>query len=356
MNNADAVEKMSEWQKAVYGEYRSGNHVHYDKPDGETTLVYTQLFDELGKPIPGTVQFHGLLPCVKSIVVGIDIREYSRRDAEQQLFLTVTLFARIRQVIGLLRFVGLCEIDQPPIVVSTGDGAHVVFTFPIPEIKMDEYNRKFEAYIHSKTDLHINQWVKRRAALRAKMAIEELAETRKDSDDASVFAVASSAFSFVLALNAVLVEDGERRLFHQSPESKDGFNAFPMECRYVMSYENVLLMKDVNNMLNACGSALITCARILSTDKGSHFLVDYELVKDLERHGGLNHLCKRQWNQDFHTALMDSVNVKSGTFRFQDVFGFYDDALLMQAMRQTQTKPKRFHIGSHNVMSILSGS
>ena len=101
-------------------------------------------------------------------------------------------------------------------------------------------------------------------------------------------------------------------------------------------------------------AAMVTCARILSADHGNHFLMDYALLKDLERHGGLGNLCGGQWGQRLHTALLDEVKVKSGKFRFADIFGFYHDGLLLHALRHLHQKPRTYHIGSHNVASIDS--
>jgi hypothetical protein len=356
--------ELTEWQQELLAEFEKQNFIHFDKLNGEATLVYAQAHDGQGSRMPHTAHFHGLLPCVKSIVVGVDIREYSRRSAEQQLFLTLALNARIRLAIELLRSISLLPYDEPRIIAHTGDGAHVVFTFlDAVELPLGVAGKpghdEFKEYVTTKSDVppgslppHTREKLERTRS-HAVVALDDLMRDQHVRESQILYKVASRAISFVLTLNAILHEDGRRGRFqHYDMNPRDGYPTFPLECRYAMSYDNVLFLQDVNKMEYAVGSALVTCARILSTDKGSHLLVDFELIKDLEKHGGLNQLCDRQWKQDFHSALLDTIKVKSGTFRFADVFGFYQDTLLQHAMRHPHTAPFTYHIGSHNVSSI----
>jgi len=181
--------------------------------------------------------------------------------------------------------------------------------------------------------------------------------------------VAGWAVSFVFTLNAILHNDNTNQIFTDDSELSSGRHpTFPIECRYAMSYDDVLLLEDLTrthlashqedreedilNNLNCIGNAMVTCSRILSTDHGNHFLVDNNLLQMIASCGGLEKLCGGQWGQRLHLTLMNDVKVKSGVFRYADAFGYYHDRLLMDAIRKIHQRCETYHIGSHNIGSL----
>jgi hypothetical protein len=322
-------------------------------------------------------EYLGVLPRVRAIVVGLDIREYSRRTPEQQMFLTMNLHVCIEKAVELLRQFNLPEAE-PRIRIQTGDGAYVVFTF-VDAWDEDDW-RAFE--VEPGADL--NQSPAGQAAdpspkqgdRRPKIsfgaefenssedgspspsqALKDFMEKRRMAEGRYLPVVAEQAMSFVFALNAIMNGDNARQGFAVDPPGAEvrpgGLAAFPTECRFALSYEEVLLL-ETNGVLNCVGNGMVTCARILATDHGSHLLMDYELLRALERHGGLRVLCGGKWNHRLHSAVLDEVKVKSGTFRYADIFGFYDDTPLLSTPGLFREKPRQYHIGSHNVLSIGS--
>jgi len=99
MNNSAFVSLISKWQDALQEAYRGARVIRFRKLSKRVCLACSAL--QLGRWPTSTVSqiTHGVLPLRKAIVVGIDIREYSRRKPEQLLFLTMTLFASIQKVI-----------------------------------------------------------------------------------------------------------------------------------------------------------------------------------------------------------------------------------------------------------------
>ena len=229
--------------------------------------------------------------------------------------------------------------DEPRVIIQTGDGAYLVFScmeepYPLVDnlemepIKLEDDNELRKKYEHALVS----------------MEADCLQRT------------ADAAFSFVFALNAIMADDNARKRFSvlgpDSEEDSSEFPVFPVETRYAVSYDDVIFLKDVNNRLNCVGPGIVSCGRILSTDHGSHLLVDNELLRVLEPMGGLKRLCGGQWNQRLHTAVLAERKVKTGQFRFADVFGFHGNAPLMQALNQINQKPLTYHIGSHDLKSV----
>jgi hypothetical protein len=287
----------------------------------------------------------------------LDIREYSRRSAEAQFFLTLNLHSSIYLAQQLLQKAGLTAPYEPRIVVQTGDGAYVVFTFLSaydPFVANTIWQERFESDSISiireetKDDRHRIE-----EACKSKLAANKLGSERL-----LLSRVASDAFAFVFALNAILAADGERKKFvvdeAGSEKCNEAMPVFPIECRFALSYDDVLLLMDINDSLNCVGSGMVTCTRILATDKGAHLLVDQKLLEDLEPHGGLTAIGDGVWGQRLHRALMGEVQVKTTRFRYADVFGFYNDGPLLQALGKRPDEPKTYHIGSHDIGSLFN--
>ena len=111
-------------------------------------------------------------------------------------------------------------------------------------------------------------------------------------------------------------------------------------------------MKDFNDALNCVGNGIVTCGRILSSDHGSHFLIDNELLRAIQTRGGLPSLCNGRWEHRLHSALLHEQKVKTSRVRYADVFGFYTDTPLLVALNRINTPSTRHHIGSHDMLSL----
>ena len=256
---------------------------------------------------------------------------------------------------------------------QTGDGAYVMFSFLDSHVALDEKDNYLPTE-QKETQNSENNIVQesigldaviayvlesepdKKDALRknAAQACRRLVNKQNEKHRGQVYEVAGWAFSFIFALNAVLAEDNARQRFKDdSQRSRDSFPTFPIECRYAVSFDDVyLLANDLYEEPNCVGNAIVTCARIVSNDHGNHLLVDHNLMRELEPHGGINGLRGGIWKQKLHHSLLSEVKIKSGSFRYADVFGFYNDDPLMQSKRRTNTAGKQIHIGSHDVNTL----
>jgi hypothetical protein len=170
------------------------------------------------------------------------------------------------------------------------------------------------------------------------------------------------AVAFVFALNAILSGDNARNARATDRADTNGpptetapLPAYPVECRFAVSIGDVLLRTDEAGALKCTGGALITCNRILLSDQGSHFLIHNELLRQLERHGGIASLCQGQWGHRLHCALLPKAMIKGGNYQFADAFGFYHDGPLLRALGKSYHEPMQYHIGSHNIGSLRGG-
>jgi len=302
-------------------------------------------------------QFEGFLPGARALVVGMDIREYSRRKPEHQMFLTMNLHIAIRKAVQLLQDTLSSPDYEPRIVVQTGDGALVVFTaldqdpfFQDPKLAalLKETENDFstiKSFDAATTKLK-----------RAEKKVVKFEKERKTMVEREIYAVAERAISFVFIMNALLATDNAREGFvaDTSPGIASALEhpVFPLECRFAISFGEVMLLNDVNETLNCVGAGMVTCARILAADHGKHFLIDYELLKLLEKNGGLKSICRGRWGHRLHSALLAESKIKSGHFRYADVFGFYNDGPLMHGLSRGNEAPVLYHIGSHDISTI----
>ena len=304
----------------LYDEYMDGYIIQFDKKgDGFCSI----------DPAAG-FRKHGIQRCDpvavtrrKALVVGLDIREYSKRKLEEQLLLTLQLQFGIWRTKELLWRSAILSRGMPDVAIQTGDGAYLVFGLPstIPDGVRD--------------------------SSRDGVARHYLPE------------FAFQAFSFIFALNVILTDDSARSAFRQKDTEMaahaDEMPAYPSEYRFAISYGDVFYINDFNKVRNCVGSAVIACARILSTDHGSHFLIQEELLRALEPHGGLAEIGHGIWEHRLHAAGMPDIGVKSGRFRYTDAVGFYTNAPLLKALGNSGARARNYHIGSHNVGSLSSG-
>lgn len=339
------IGRLSEWQKRVMDDYSSGciirlgeerdstgtnrycMHSHYPSPAGGLELSPNTRKRGLGQ-----------MPRVRAIVVGIDVRGYSNRADEEQVFLTLALHAAATRALELLRGVGIVPQDEPRIVLERGDGAFLVFSF------LD---------VMDPEDLFAVPADRPQGQQGEDNAREKKARQRLSS---YLPVVASHAFSFVFALNALVEQANRRRGFRSgedsptAPHAPDAHpRALPIEVRYAVSYDDILLLKDVNNCLNGAGRGLVTCARILSSDHGGHLLVQESLLDALMLWGGLDGLCDGAWDHSLHRAQLPQTKVKSNAISYSDVFGFHYDRPLLAALGRQDLAPTRYHVGSHDV-------
>jgi hypothetical protein len=350
--NSDLMNEIVKWRENLMGAYAGGRRLHFveKRPEGRGSVwlafsaIPTSQFgtdDSACRPL-------GVLPCVKAITVGIDVREYSRRLPEQQLFITMCLYSAIKRSVDLLRKAGLMEPDEPRVTMQTGDGALVVFTAasafnPIatkPEIPVPAGNPKVGDILTMEMPVEARNYAKKRHDLEAR----------------SLPSIADQALSFVFAVNTLLENENKRQGFLSYSASGQAPSAvFPVSVRYAMSYDDVLLMLDVNDALNCVGRGMITCSRILATDHGNHFLVDENLLRALSPVAGINDLVGGIWDQRLHSAMLQDTQVKTNTVRFADVFGFHSDGPVLKALGRHAAPRQMVHIGSHDIGAIDRG-
>ncbi len=324
--------RVVDWQTPVMEAYARGHEIRFRE---SLSRHATGVWRACSRIPRGTTeedikdrQGLGILPCVRSIIVGTDIQEYSRRRPQQQLFMTLCLYACVKRAVDLLRDAGILSREEPRVTVQTGDGAYAVFTF------LDAFN------VFCRPDPGPGE--------------RDYAAKKRQAEARYLPHVAEQAFSFIFALNALLHSENVRQGFVDEPRDRRPSEApvFPLSVRYAMSFEDVLLMLDVNGSLNCVGSGMITCNRILSADHGNHFLVQDALLRELQRYGGLDAVGDRQWGQRLHHSLLPETRVKSSHVRYADVFGFHDDRPLLRAQGRPHAERAVLSIGSHDVGSL----
>jgi class 3 adenylate cyclase len=364
MKTEDILKHLTCGQEQIDGPYSSGRRIALIPcPQGAPVMLMcseTPLDerDSAAKRIVDRIQevIKPLLG-IEAIAVGLDLREYSRRDPANQLLLTLMLEAGIRKTRRILEGGGILPPQEPRVVEPTGDGALVFFT------ALDHYDSRGLPEAQSCTQC-------RRAPKRSEHDWPcSLWHLRKRTIEADHFLEAvDRAMAFVFALNAIVSNDSNRcadpASLPRSGASAAGGStppAYPVECRFAVTWGEVLLRTDEGRAvlytlgggaLRCSGNALITCNRILMTDKGSHFLIHDDLLRKLEPHGGLASVCQGQWRHRLHCALLPKSTVKSGAYQFADAFGFYDDGPLLRALGNPYQEPREYYIGSHDIRSI----
>jgi len=357
MSQDSRLKGVADWQNALLKRYREGRTLHFRPVVDGVCVAYSEEPAAGGRKAASRI-LHGIIPRVKAIIVGLDIREYSRRLPEHQLFLTMNLHIGIRRTIELLRSVSIIPPREPRVVVQTGDGALVVFTFldyRDPGYREQDVEDQVRKMLRHDPILKTTEFENELKALEI-FCRSRIASPNRDQDAACLPMVADQVFSFIFTMNAMMQWDNERQGLEArsfkvglpDPENP----AFPAECRFAVSYAEVLPLYDVNGAVNCVGEGMVTCSRILSSDHGCHFLVDQKLLNGLETSGGLRAICGGKWDQRLHHALMSEVRIKSGRFRYADVFGFHTDRPIIEALKRTSMAPTSYHIGSHDVGSL----
>ncbi len=241
-----------------------------------------------------------------SYVLGIDIVGYSRRSQDAQLFLTTWVFEIIKAAVEQLRKIGWLPADQPSVLISTGDGAMLVWDDP--------------AYLQF-------------------------------------------AMAMLFCVN-MWIEDITRRYagrgVAESLNRSQPYPILPIHCRYVLAKGEIIPMLGLDGSPNGVGTALVTCARLLAASKGAHLLVQSEVMDDLDQHGGIEGVRAQgepwDWHQSFHCALMSEASVKTAKLRFYNVFGKYRPVPLYTKLglsREDVEGAPTYNIGSHDVSTIV---
>lgn len=275
----------------------------------------------------GTIQYEGNVPAkehgVPAVVVGLDIREYTRRPEPNQFYLTFLLETGIVRALEILRDHLAATGGEPSVIQPTGDGALLVFSTRSPsdreaESEPAEDSREVERLLRQRVD-----W----------------------------------AFSFVLVLHSILAQWNERWPI-QSDLPLDPLDGdpsddiYPIGVRYAMSMGRGCYLEDSNGCLSCVGDCLVTCSRILSTDRGEHFLIQDRIMHLILRDGGLERLAGGIWQQEFSRADLPEKLVKRNRLRYTDVHGHYTDEVLLRILGRRMQPTRRYYIGSHDILAI----
>jgi hypothetical protein len=343
--------QVEQWQKALMAPYLNGREMHFRTLDKRVCVAYSTS-PPVGNAMGLDPQFIGILPRIKAVVIKMDVREYSRRSTEDQLFLTSTFFAWIERARDLLTCASLLTKDEPRITIQEGDAAYFIFT-PPSVIDFEEKSGALSKQLKTNMDKlsHTEDW---RSIASLKNVFNEFVAWRDQCEREELPIIAGQAFSLIFALNALMKHDNGRKAF-SSHNEEQALPPFPVESRFAASYDDVLLLRDINRQLNCVGNGVVTCGRIISADHGGHLLVHHELFKALDTHGGLENLCSRRWGQQFHSAVFDAVKIKTGEFRYVDIFGYHNDRPLLDGLHLYTTPSRVYSIGSHDVRCLELG-
>ncbi len=277
----------------------------------------------------------------RAVVVGVDVREWTRRSWAVQSMITAILYDNIRHVCDTLQNVGILRDGQPSVVSHTGDGAMLVFDCA------DDASKKPRDYCLA-TGHHSGKC----------QLCPQPGEDRLPID------VINGVMAFVYALNAITQQDNYGERFRTAPcgqrvESElEGptIEYLPVYLRYALSHGRVLPVIGVYGQLECVGEPMVTCNRILSTDHGNHLLFSRDLLREIDRHGGLLQLGKGHpvfdWKHVLYVSESADKDLKCRNFRYADVFGYHEDGPLLRALGQTAFEPRRYQIGSHDTRMV----
>ncbi len=288
---------------------------------------------------------------MRAVVVGVDVREWTRRSWAVQSMITAILYENIRRVCESLRKVGFLAEDQPSVISHTGDGAMLVFGCG-----------EEGAASPSEGDQGLDRVDECPVVAGGTRTCQACLDPHRDSG--LPIDVINTAMAFVYALNAMTQQDnfGERfkttSLNQQGvpPAEAEEMEYLPVYLRYALTHGRVLPVIGVLGQLECVGEPMVTCNRILSTDHGNHLLVSRGLLREIDRHGGLLELGRGNpafdWKHVLYVAEMSDKLLKYGRFRYADVFGYHDDGPLLSGLGETVFEPRRYQIGSHDVRMV----
>lgn len=275
-----------------------------------------------------------VVPLIEAVVVGIDVREWTRRGIHNQLVLAAILNHSILEAIDMLRNADVFRAGCDPFITSpTGDGAYIVFAAGGVKEKKD----------HGATGS---------GKKKTETPKESEAERRARNE------AMEKALLLVLTINTLVSEYNARDLFAEKPpKEKDEMEVLPIYPRFAVTMDRILVSRDVGGNRTAIGPAMVSCARILSTDHGNHFLVHDRFLHECYHRGGIDKVVSGagvgDWDAHFHLTEIPDTQVKFATYRYADVFGHYSDQpLLRMRSMMRSVKPIRYHIGSHDVLRI----
>ena len=205
---------------------------HVDDLWGNVDIPIESINDE-NSHISIATEDGDLLSLRKKLVycVGLDIKDYSKRPVSGQLMLAHLLSLRQSMTISFMHQFEWLNRYEPEILISTGDGAYVLF--------------------------------------------EELYK----------------AFGYILTLNWQIHEinanlDGCIKRSTQTDEIAK--TILPIQVRYALSKDFVCPFKQFDERWTVTGTAIVTAARLLSISSGTHFIVSDNCYDEMVRQCGLN--------------------------------------------------------------------
>ncbi len=296
------------------------------------------------RAMPGLERKIVELPVRWGVVAGLDIREWTKRNPSGQLIVAAIMNSCILHALRILQTEGLFTKEDPLLVVPTGDGAYVVFDAGADEEESSKKEKEERKIVEELNEQSIKERQER---------LQKLQQATEDRLEAI-----QKALSFVLIVNAFFVEQNARGRSCAWGIQDEETSVLPIYPRFALTLDRMLLCIDVKEKLNAIGPAMVTCGRILSSDHGNHFLVHDWLMHECDLYGGLARVAScaglGDWDAHFHCAELPEKQIKSGRFRYADVFGHYSDGPLLRLHGIRSVKPMEYQIGSHDILRLGS--
>jgi hypothetical protein len=299
---------------------------------------------------------------IPALVVGVDVREWTRRTPAVRTLITALLYYNIRRTCEIIRKGGLL-VEEPTFISHTGDGAMVVFD-TWEYLKGESYCGFWDGQCNQPCLEPV--WNARGCPGRPKKigprvepiaAAPEVPPKGLDELDQEnrIYQSILKALAFIFSLNAITQQDNEGKRFNVLPEpyqSEHGEEYLPLYLRYALSFGRVTPVIGAQGQLECIGPPMVTCNRILSTDHGNHFLLERNLLVQINKFGGLLRIGEGvpgfDWKQELYVSELPDKKIKYGSFRYADVFGHHQDGPLLAARGMSHIRPNRFQIGSHD--------
>jgi hypothetical protein len=283
----------------------------------------------------------------EAVVLGIDIKEWTRRDWAIQTIISANLYELISRVSRILKEDGILGENDPIHIAHTGDGAMVVFVEHDNSHERGMTRCKWENN-NMKNCCLTPEWDPQNCYFDPRI---------HDVDRSISKNIILKALSFLFSLNAIIQQDNFSEKF--KVERKGGnqrYQYLPLYLRYALSMGRVFPVINTYNDLECIGNPMVTSNRILSTDHGNHFLVDRKLLNEMNKYGGIQSIGSEteqfNWNQSLMISELPEKQIKNDVFRYVDIVGFHEDGPLLRALKKGNLQPKKYQIGSHDVRAI----
>jgi hypothetical protein len=297
---------------------------------------------------------------IPALVVGIDVREWTRRTPAIRTIITALLYNNIKRTCDIIRKTGLFTENEPTFISHTGDGAMAVFD-TWEYWKDGDYNcfwdgkKCKQSCLDPKLEERWCPGQKNNNSTHTDAQNNAKQPLYEQDRDSRIYKCILKALAFIFSLNAMTQHDNEGKRFNvlSDPYNSEAREEYlPLYLRYALSFGRVTPVIGALDQLECIGTPMVTCSRILSTDHGNHFLLDRDLLVQINKFGGLLRIGEREpkfnWKQELYVSELPDKNVKYGSFRYADVFGHHEDGPLLQARGMSHVQPHRFQIGSHD--------